>query len=572
MRKLILFLFCCTIILYAIISFFSINKPILAEEEFFLLAAENIIKDGLPLSLFGPATLHPPLYFYLLAGFLKVLGPHIYSARLIGVFSFMVSTFLIFKITQFLAKEQGNKYHNEIAIFSSFLYTCLPVVVRGSYLLDIDNTILVPLFLLFIFVFLRFTNYPNLDRTKLLFSGLLLFLLLWAKITTTLALIFCIVIYLAFKKQIKNGLIIAFLGIFIFLFFWFIYCYFLRLDSATPFVHLIKQFRVQSVNIAGSGLGLIRGLMERMVRIAAWFSLPLLLLMVIVFFEVVKEFCITKIISGKLFLIFCGALIFLVYLFSGGIYYGFPRYQFPVISFFMIIIALSCFADIQQLQFSKLRAIIFWTIAFISVLFFIFLVGDPIYTVNYKLKEALVYSAANLKSIFLRIVIQIFLIPLLFFTLFYYLLNFNKRQLLFYSKMKLSLIIQLFIFAVALNIIQLKAPYEVGYCYGEEGTEKLIAFLKNSDSLKDKQILAPNDILYSLKLQENQYRLDAFWNSQSRLLKELKKDAVGCLVYSVPHNTIYQFKEIFHNEEITHLLNAHYRQLKIGTYTVWLRL
>ena len=557
--------------LYLAISFFAINRPILAEEEFFFLASENILKSGIPLSLSGLASWHPPLYLYSLAAALKIFGPHIYSARLVGVFSFAVALFLIFKITQLIAKQESNQAYILTAFMASLFYASLPVVIRGSHILDIDNTVLTVAFLLFTFFFLRFRGRGSFYKRELLSLGVLLSLVLLAKITTTLALIFLIILYLALRKQFKDGFIIALAGISCFLFFWFIYCHFSKINILGPFLHLRAQFQSHAVGLQDGG-SIIRELLNRLLRITAWLSLPFLFLAALISWEAIKSVWVSKVISERFFLVFLGLVIFCVYLFSGGVYYGFPRYQFPAVSLFVIALSLYCFEDVRKLHFEKGKMILFIGVILFSILAFVFLVGDPVYSVNYKLKEALIYQNLNSKRVLMKIVMQIFVAQFLAFALFYFLLNLNKNRLSIYSKLKLSLIIQLFAASWALNIVQMGAAHAVEYCYGERKTAELIAFLKSDVRFRDRQILAPNDILYNVSSKHSEYRLDRFWNSPGEVLAELVKEDAGCLVYSVPHNTIAQFKNVFLNREIVSVLNARYKKIRIGTYELWIRL
>ncbi|NQS99801.1 MAG: glycosyltransferase family 39 protein, partial [Candidatus Omnitrophica bacterium] len=105
---------------------------------------------------------HPPAYQNTLRFVGRVFGLKDQGLRWFGIACFLLTLGLIYRLSGPLA---------------CFLYATLPVAIQGSLILDIDNTVLTVLLLLFIWYFAKF--YQQLSSKRALILGGLFFLLLW---------------------------------------------------------------------------------------------------------------------------------------------------------------------------------------------------------------------------------------------------------------------------------------------------------------------------------------------------------------------------------------------------------
>ena len=96
------------------------------DESVYLYVAKTIKATGLPYRFFGadpPFLMHPPLFYYIVAGFLIILGNGLFVARLVStVFSLPIIILVYLIVSKYKGKEMGLVSIFILAINPAFLY------------------------------------------------------------------------------------------------------------------------------------------------------------------------------------------------------------------------------------------------------------------------------------------------------------------------------------------------------------------------------------------------------------------------------------------------------------------
>jgi 4-amino-4-deoxy-L-arabinose transferase-like glycosyltransferase len=96
------------------------------DESIYLYVAKTIKSSGLPYRFFGadsPFLVHPPLFYYLVAGFLIIFGNQLFVARLVStVFSLPIIILVYLIVSKYKSKEVGLVSIFILAISPAFLY------------------------------------------------------------------------------------------------------------------------------------------------------------------------------------------------------------------------------------------------------------------------------------------------------------------------------------------------------------------------------------------------------------------------------------------------------------------
>lgn len=182
---------------------------------------------------------HPPLYLLALAGHVAIFGPSTESVRLFGALCFIAALVLTGRLTRSLARRAG--MDQEHAALCGWLAVGLlalnPYAVQGSIYVDIDNTLLVPLQLLFFVVFFRWDERASAPLA--LAVVLAITLMFWTKITTPVILIMLAGGYLFFNGRRRAAFIFAALivtGVSLFVATWWLYARSVGVPFWYPFI------------------------------------------------------------------------------------------------------------------------------------------------------------------------------------------------------------------------------------------------------------------------------------------------------------------------------------------------
>jgi len=556
----------------------------------------------------------PPLYGYLLTLSFWLFDTNEVSARLIGVLfniSTIVITFLLAKEISLVANtmrvtpkvsgakdEDGNQKGSSIckmqtdsnrregisnntsanvvyrqdlfgarpylaASLAVIIYACNPMVIQGSLIVDIDNTILTTFMMLTIYCFVRVRD--CLDVKNIILLCLLYSLALWSKLTLPPLIIISMLLFFIFNKDFKSNLnktIIIFLaGSTIFLCSWWVVSYLEGLPFLHPLVYFLKSFTGQMhESMKHNNILFVR----RVIRLGLWISPIVIVFIFLLCIERIKEFLKNRRLEIFDLLLIYSISIFIGYIVVGGLLFGFPKYHYPMMPVLSIVISVYIINSISS--FSKKNFYLLIVIVLIGIIYNIVFVGDILYEFSFVLRKIVVEnpleSSKVLQGIVYRLLYLVFFVVVVLFFLKKY-TDWNNLKTTFIISLAITLISS----SMALDIIQAKSPYLTRYCYGEAGTWELIEYLKKNKG-EDGVTLATRDISYYM----NEPLLpDAVWYKPEIFLKKIEDHKVVNVVYSIAHNDIRQFTKTLYNPKVQEELQTLFIEKEIGTYSVWTR-
>jgi len=149
-----------------VVTFPQLNRPLVFDEIEFPLVAEGVLRHGVPLSMPGddafvrryalegmgyPAHYglwHPPLYVYLLAGAFWLVGVSTGVARGLGLICGLATLGVLWM----WGRDLERRYAPEAPLASWAVVLCAinPYFLQALLAIDIDNTLLMPVILLFL--------------------------------------------------------------------------------------------------------------------------------------------------------------------------------------------------------------------------------------------------------------------------------------------------------------------------------------------------------------------------------------------------------------------------------------
>jgi len=199
----------------------QLGRPLMYDDANFALAARAVAETGLPFGNQGWmsergdfsqreqwALWHPPLYIYLLGLFAKLGGWVPAVLRLPALVSGLVSAVLVYLLARDLTRGPPGAKRIAGGIAVALALLC-PLAIQSVLILDIDFTLLMPLSLLFIWVYLRLEDTP---RAWLALAPLFT-VLLWSKMTNPLPLLAVTVIWQVLRgKPIRSALHLVGIG------------------------------------------------------------------------------------------------------------------------------------------------------------------------------------------------------------------------------------------------------------------------------------------------------------------------------------------------------------------------
>jgi 4-amino-4-deoxy-L-arabinose transferase-like glycosyltransferase len=511
------------IISYFVLVIPQIQKLFIADEIDFVKTAHGIATTGMPIYMGSGNNIqmglwHPTLYSNLLAASFKIFGVHEWSARMVSVLFTLLTLLVIYLIMKHLAFSNFSK---ELAILI-FLFN--PLIVQGSLLIDIDNSILMFFIALFVYAYLK------LDREKpknLLLLGILFATALWAKIPTPPVLILSILIFHTLNREYKRGLleslVIGVVGGIIFLATWILYCNLFDLPFLQPFMH--------NIGYVGVGTNEIHFLLTHLwgfKNILFWATPFFILLILVVSLNRAKIYHKNRKLEAIDFLIIVGLLIFLEYLIVGSHQAAdFPRYFIPMMPLFSVVFA-GYFERVKELTRKDLNAVVF--VSMIIIAHSILVLKDPLLIDRIIFNTASIYKIAEETAV---VTVLYFLPFVISYAIF--------RALKVKNAFMLSIILPLLICGVYIDAIQVKADYATCYFYGERGMIETIDYLSSHIDNSD-AVIARKDVVYYLAVKEF-YRLPENPEELERLIDS--KDVEYIIINKYGYFTMLKYVEVF---------------------------
>jgi hypothetical protein len=152
---------------------------------------------------------HPPLYQYVLAAAISISPSADWAARGVGLICLLVSLFVMWRIS---TEQIGADAPAAVRALPLSLAVLSPLVTQGSLIVDIDNTVLAPLLLVFLWQYSK-TGDP-LAPKRLAWLTALFTVSLFAKLTTPpIALAACATWALFREKPLRHLVAVAIIGI-----------------------------------------------------------------------------------------------------------------------------------------------------------------------------------------------------------------------------------------------------------------------------------------------------------------------------------------------------------------------
>jgi len=295
-----------------------------------------------------------------------------------------------------------------------------------------------------------------------------------------------------------------------------------------------------------------------------WTSPYLVALLIYAIIFRTKEFMMERKAEFIDFLVLYGVVVLVGYSVVGIGCLQFPKYQFPgMIALPPILTYL--FAK-KNLSYSKREIVILTGSFLVGLFYFLFLVNDLLLKFNFDLREALAINSKLINPTLYDISKKgiWYLLFFLFFVGIGYMVKTRNCK----KVMITSIYVSVMCSNVSLDIIHMNAEYMTRYCYGERGTKELVEYL-NTVMVLDDIVLATPNITYFLKNERNPYFPNKVWNDKQKFLQIIGKRDVRFVVYSIGHNTIRQFSQVFRNPAVEEVLTKNFSMKKIGTYSVW---
>ena len=528
------------------------------QDDLWLLApAESLYADGEAKLLQKDGTYgdHPYLYLYALVWSFHLFGVGPESARIIGIVSGLITIVMIYGVIR--SCPYGSVIERQTtAAAAAVLYALCPAVIQSSAVIHIDNTVLIPLILLFVWSAEKFL-YGR--ARKSVWAGMMILslcLALWARISTPVLLALLTAVYFLFHKRF-SGILLILSGMFLFFITWFGFSRIMH----TPFIEPIL-YTFSSAMEKGAEFDWGR-YFQGIFYLTYWTGVfPVFILMIVVAKTAVSKIKNQTGLADEDLFLFTGGALFFGYYVIGGIKFGFPRYHMP--TFPLLYAACALFTLKQNHMKAKLPPLIICVLLLGSFAAQIYATGDLLYTLRYTLRQAMAY-AEPVSGITEKLLIRIGLFSLISLAMFLfcakrYTLRITVSALLFLSMGTSAGIIWL----------QSSAPYHTGFNYGEVGAFETAMFIKQRIR-NGESVVAPMPIIYYMKRPNLVWMSDSDWSDTAKLMQLLRDRQVFSLSYSITANTVQQIRILSNNPDIEALLRSDFSTHKIGTYTTWLR-
>jgi len=407
---------------------------------------------------------HPPLFFHLWALILLIfINP--LALNIFSIIFIILSAILLVKIIKLVYPVSDRTL---MIIYFLFLFT--PLIIQGSYLIDLD--VILP-FSMLLFVYFYLKNPKNIILNSLLFS------LIWfTKIQGIPIIVLSLLLYLVFAKKSKKdyfysiGTIIT--GSIIFFLLMAGYSYAVNSNVERMFAHS-SILGIISAQL-NSPLKAIMTSLWSFKQLIIWVIPSVFILYLLSIFKFFKE---ARLKDNKMILPILIGIITLLELIPISTYgWNFPKYYIEFVPFMFIASAVL----IDKIKIKK-KDIALLAILAIVFTFYFLVIPDP-----YIPEVNNFFTHKDYANIIYKVLVNfdLLLIPIII-TFFVY-KGWQKKD--FYKALVLGMII-LFI---SINIMQIIKPYSTNNLYGDkqEDLKATLNYLKENTNSTDKLLLFPH--------------------------------------------------------------------------------
>ena len=549
-------------LIFALLAVVSLRKPIGSDEIWFLLGSRDLAVSGVPWRMDDGSVnmLHPPLYPHLIAGAYRLLGFHVWAAKLVGILCALGALAVGVRLARAESERPASLW------LAAAIIALNPAFVQGSVLLDSDNTVLNLVLLLLLELWIQVQRGGVTPRTPWK-MGLLFAAALWAKLTTPPIAVAVFAGFAMARRRlatVTRVLVPALaLGTAIFALTFLSYCGWKGLAWSQPFLYALQSAVGRTAWKSGRGAGW--ELLKSFVEFSLWVQPALTALFL--WAVVRRAHAIWRgedLTDSDLLGLFAGTLMF-GYLVVGGTTFGFPRYSFPALVP-LCLVALRFSGPPGSL--GRLRPTTVVVLVGAVAVLLALAVGDPLYTLRYSLREALVTEASPVGPI-ATLVTQVAIatgLPLLIFGL---LLRVSAGG----RSLRLALLLTALTQSITVDLVQATAPYNTNYNYGEAGTPAVVDLIARSLG-PGQMVVAPFEVTGGLRWKglSAPHTADAVWNDASVFVSRVQDAATAWVVYSITSNTVAQHRQVLAGARARAALTAGFEPSQIGSYTVWRRI
>jgi hypothetical protein len=477
----------------------------------------------------NPYIIHPPLYLYLLALFEPLFhGGLLEGARLFNFVCYLLTGWLVFFLSSRLAGKKGLA----LAGFAgAALYFTSPLAVQGIFLLDLGDTSTVPLAAAIYFCALSYGTEGTLGKLRL---AAVFALNLWAKLIHSFFLVLAAFAELVAGKQGQRsgaGISVLAAGLALFLLSWGIYAStsLHRADFWGPIGYFINEVII-NYHRHDMALGTKELLFSRVTaaaRVALWLW-PLLLFWC---WRLFKRGIGTGV---ERYLNFFILIFMVVSCVSKGTSNGFPKYHAVLLPALCALCGAYAAEVIGECRRAVSKSLLVIGVVVFAV---VYISGDPLYTLNYSFKEALI-SGSGLAAAFWRIALQAAAASGAMLLIFLWSRRYASRP----AAVAFAILAGGFIWQAALLVLQARRDYFTTYGYGTKGKAAAVEYLKENH--KAGFAVAPNEFTWEFDVARVPFNVigDECLMKQGCALGMLREAKTDFFVFGQACNTIDQIR------------------------------
>ncbi len=542
------------LVLYLLCSWCAISTSFTDDETWEFFASKSLAETGTPLRVTGETnSLHPHLYYHVLARFLGWFGADETGARLLGIAATLLAAAALLRI---LYRVTGRLDALSCFLATSF-YLLAPVVIQGALVITADTALQ---HLSATAIILYMVERQRLRAADFAVLAVLFALAFWIKLVTPCVLLFGIALHFAARRDWRLAARVALFagggGFLLFLATWSAYCAASGIDSMAVFSYFAAAVASRGAAESFAAKGLLLARMS--LTVLLWVGIPCALLA----FRAIADH--RRLAAGTSpaigLLLVTGSVFAVVFTVAGGVAFGYPRYHFPMFPIWAVVLAAYAGAAIRE---ARLPARGYIAAGAATFFFALFAAGDPLYALTFELKVAMLADpalpAAPISALACTILFAFVPAGALL-----------AAARLLGSPARTTALIACAAIAgnLALAGVQARADYHTAHAYGESGSEAVHEHCRVR-LMPGRLVVGGKDVVYHTTGEG--YMDDWRWNDKGYLLARLADERTQFFVMGIQHNTIEQLRRVREDADLRGLLDAEYRRTRIGSYIIWER-
>ncbi|MCA8960167.1 MAG: glycosyltransferase family 39 protein [Planctomycetes bacterium] len=551
------------------IGFFTVSViarmevPAAQDELCWLGAVDTWHDTGVAWDVYNPGhriAYSPHLYLGALELSYSFFSPGLVAARVPGLLAGVATLLLAFVCARRCAAGDAAR-RTRFATLAVLICASTPVLVQACAIIDIDNTILVPILLALVFAVERLIERPTPRRAGLTVA--LMALALWGRVTTPVILVplFVCASFFAKDRRARWSVPLSVLGgVGLFFATWSLYCALTETPFSGPFLYTWAAFADRAAG-GGSRAG-IAVLVANGMHLVLWVGGVLLALLFAAIGLRAVEFARRRELErGDLFAL-SGAAIVLGYSVVGGTPFGFPKYHCP--GFPLLAVAAVAHFSRWDPRLGALGPARWLGVIIASAAVQSWIVGDLLYLVRVTLREARAWTTGDARSVLVALgwaigwafVARVVILALISVS--------RRRE---WGTALLAIALGSGLGSVAM---QNRAEGSTGYSYGTVGTAEVAERIQTATGAADR-VIAPAEVLYLLPRERRDFVPNELWADAERLAAELASPTTGAFAVSIGTNTVAQLQTSATASSVQSVLSREYVQQNVGSFRLWLR-